>query len=242
MPLGKNCIPRGRIIALAAANAGRVRENAFAYDESASGDWCLNTPRQIYDEQQQIKWRWDQGEPFGAGACNPDPDGDNVAFEFNLRFPGQYFDKESNAHYNGFRDYVADLGRYVQSDPIGLKGGGVNTYAYTKLDPLRRVDPAGLEAPPVAEPPVRPPVAPPRGGPGDGPDCVNIPPWIIFTSSGGIFGFMRTVTVQCSYFCQPAFCPRTPGDYIYQKTFVDQLQVAPWLSPCPPKAPRSTFF
>jgi RHS repeat-associated protein len=40
--------------------------------------------------------------------------------EFNLRFPGQYFDKETNLHYNYFRDYDPVLGRYEQSDPIGV--------------------------------------------------------------------------------------------------------------------------
>jgi len=201
----------------------------------------LNTPRLIANQAQQAVWRRDSQEPFGDSPPDENPSGLG-AFEFSLGFPGQLFDKETGNWYNGFRDYASRVGRYVQSDPFGLKGG-TNTFAYAQLDPLRRVDPAGLDAPPVAEPPVKPPATTPRGGPEDGPDCDNIPPWFILYSRGGIWGFMRTVTVQCSYYCKPEnFCPPNPGDYVYHKTFEEQLQVAPWLSPCPPKAPRSTFF
>lgn len=102
----------------------------------------LNTPRAIYDDQQRLKWKWDQQEPFGVNVADENPSGLGT-FEFPLRFPGQYFDKESNLAYNYFRDYDPGLGRYVESDPIGLLGG-INTYAYVSSSPMMHADPHGL--------------------------------------------------------------------------------------------------
>jgi RHS repeat-associated protein len=103
----------------------------------------LNSPRLITNQAGQAVWRWDQSDPFGGNVANENPSGLGT-FTCNLRLPGQYFDKETNLHYNYFRDYDAGIGRYVQSDPIGLHGG-INTYAYVNGSPIRYADPHGLD-------------------------------------------------------------------------------------------------
>src|SRR5438094_2622609 len=82
----------------------------------------LNTPRLIADDQQRTVWSWDQQEPFGVNVPDENPSSLG-AFDLPLRLPGQYFDKETNLHYNYFRDYDPGLGRFPQFDPIGLPGG-----------------------------------------------------------------------------------------------------------------------
>ncbi|EKI3092739.1 RHS repeat-associated core domain-containing protein, partial [Escherichia coli] len=63
-------------------------------------------------------------------------------FEQPLRLPGQYFDEETGLHYNLFRYYAPECGRFISQDPIGLRGG-LNLYAYAP-NPLKYIDPLGL--------------------------------------------------------------------------------------------------
>lgn len=102
----------------------------------------LNTPRLVTSETRDLVWQW-QSDAFGNGAPNQDPQGSGQQTELNLRFAGQYYDTESGLHYNYFRDYDPETGRYVESDPIGLNGG-LNTYGYVGGNPLMQTDPMGL--------------------------------------------------------------------------------------------------
>ncbi len=108
----------------------------------------LNTPRAILDSQNRTVWKWNSNA-FGQGLPEEDPDGDGTTFEYNSRFPGQYFDKETGLHYNGARDYDPSTGRYPQFDPTGLEGG-INGFSYANQNPLRYVDPTGEVAGAVA--------------------------------------------------------------------------------------------
>jgi RHS repeat-associated protein len=104
----------------------------------------LGAPRRISRPSDNIVvWQWDS-DPFGTTAPSEDPDGDGIAFIFNLRFPGQYYDAETGLNYNMARDFDPLTGRYIESDPIGL-AGGVNTYAYAYASPLQWSDPSGLD-------------------------------------------------------------------------------------------------
>jgi len=95
----------------------------------------LGTPQALIDKDQNVVWQAEY-DPFGKAT-------ETVSeVEQNLRSPGQYLDRESGLHYNYFRTYDPQTGRYTQSDPIGLRGG-INTYGYAYQNPVSNFDPDG---------------------------------------------------------------------------------------------------
>jgi RHS repeat-associated protein len=98
----------------------------------------LGTPQQVIDSQGNVVWAA-QATAFGETQVLP-----TSTIRNNLRFPGQYYDQETGLHYNYFRDYEPGVGRYIESDPIGLEGG-LNTYIYVWGNPLSNWDPLGLD-------------------------------------------------------------------------------------------------
>ncbi|MFY9316651.1 MAG: RHS repeat-associated core domain-containing protein [Burkholderiales bacterium] len=89
-------------------------------------------------------WRRPPQEPFGDSPPDENPSGLGV-FEFPLRESNYYADKETGNLYAMYRDaYSPSIGRFPQSDPIGLRGG-INPYLYVGANPISYTDPSGLK-------------------------------------------------------------------------------------------------
>lgn len=99
----------------------------------------VGSPVRIIDDLGEVVWRG-ESLPFGQmllGATN--------TLTYNPRFPGHYWDDELGLNYNRYRYFDPVLGRYIQSDPLGI-GGGTNVYAYV-VNPLVVADVNGLTCP-----------------------------------------------------------------------------------------------
>ncbi|WP_326937876.1 RHS repeat-associated core domain-containing protein, partial [Frateuria sp. Soil773] len=113
---------------------GVVRDNGATY--FVHNDH-LGRPEVVTGASLEVVWRA-ANSPYGRTIVQDNIEG------LNLGFPGQYQDVETGLWINGYRTYDESIGRYLESDPIGL-GGGANTYTYVSANPLGYVDPYGLE-------------------------------------------------------------------------------------------------
>ncbi|MDA8447740.1 RHS repeat-associated core domain-containing protein, partial [Paracidovorax valerianellae] len=114
----------------------------------------LNTPRRLTNTQGQVAWQW---LITGFGEANPTTGATGYAqsgqgsaayaeaVKFDLRYPGQVWDEETQLAYNLNRYYDQVSGRYIQADPIGLEGGW-NRFGYVGGNPISLADPTGLWA------------------------------------------------------------------------------------------------
>ncbi len=98
----------------------------------------LGTPQKMTSSNGTVVWSA-KYEAFGKA---------QVATAFtvvnNLRFPGQYWDEETGLHYNWFRFYDPETGRYLSRDPIGF-AAGLNLYVFVENNPIIKFDPLGKE-------------------------------------------------------------------------------------------------
>ncbi|MED0060512.1 RHS repeat-associated core domain-containing protein, partial [Escherichia marmotae] len=94
-------------------------------------------PEEMTDSDGKIVWETGY-QVWG----NTIQEKDHGRVEQNLRYQGQYLDRETGLHYNLHRYYDPDVGRFIVTDPIGLNGG-INLYAYAP-NPISWIDPLGL--------------------------------------------------------------------------------------------------
>jgi RHS repeat-associated protein len=121
----------------------------------------LGTPQAMTDAAGNVVWRVTY-DPFGSAAIDP-----ASTQTLNVRFPGQYHDDETGLHYNYFRYYDPQNGRYITADPRGQlldysdpvrqvaaktgieipqrnNFGYLNqSYGYVDSNPVNRIDPTG---------------------------------------------------------------------------------------------------
>ena len=103
----------------------------------------LGTPIILTNQSQDKVWEATY-TPFGKATIT------NEIVENNLRGIGQHYDEETGLHYVWWRYLDPELGRFTQSDFIGL-GDGPNTYAYVGNNPLIYIDPDGQSKKKLAE-------------------------------------------------------------------------------------------
>jgi len=121
---------------------GETAANAevFWYHNDVSG-----LPQELTNERGQVAWQasyraWGNTLRVVAESQEMRP------VSQPLRYQGQYYDEETGLHYNRFRYYDPDIGRFISQDPIGL-AGGFNLYQYAP-NPLTWIDPLGLSCSP----------------------------------------------------------------------------------------------
>ncbi len=112
---------------------GHSPAQVFYFHTAPNGE-----PESLTDSDGTLRW---QSHSSAWGRTKYEENQQDLDYSQNLRLQGQYLDRETGLHYNLFRYYDPDIGRFTQHDPIGL-AGGINLYQYAP-NPLGWVDPWG---------------------------------------------------------------------------------------------------
>ncbi|MDR0244630.1 MAG: DUF6531 domain-containing protein [Burkholderia sp.] len=123
--------------ALAAAAIDTAKKSARIYHFHTD---LAGAPLEVTDAAGELAW---SGQYTAWGKVEPSSRQSTTArMDQPLRYAGQYADESTGLHYNTFRFYDPDVGRFINQDPIGLMGGD-NLYQYAD-NPIGWTDPLGL--------------------------------------------------------------------------------------------------
>ena len=100
----------------------------------------IGIPREMTDKDGNLLW---YGEYTAWGCLKEETKVTDSAYQ-PFRLQNQYCDRETGLHYNLFRYYEPDVGRFVNQDPIKLLGGD-NLYFFAP-NPLNWLDELGLRS------------------------------------------------------------------------------------------------
>ncbi|HSX60850.1 MAG TPA: RHS repeat-associated core domain-containing protein [Tahibacter sp.] len=129
--------PLAQIETVGSGDAAETRVRYYHNDQSG-------LPHELSDADGTVRWRaqyraWGNAAHVEVFVADEAPE----AVHQPLRYQGQYFDSETGLHYNRYRYYDPDIGRFVTQDPVNLLGGE-NGYQYAP-NPGAWIDPNGLK-------------------------------------------------------------------------------------------------
>ncbi len=109
-----------------------VRQGSISYFYTRDH---LGSIREVTNNAGTVVARYDY-DPYGRRTKL------SGSFESDFGFTGHYFHQPSGLNFAPYRAYSAELGRWLNRDPIG-ETGGVNLYGYVLNNPVNWVDPDG---------------------------------------------------------------------------------------------------
>jgi len=103
----------------------------------------LGTPIEIINDGRIVLWMGVYNA-LGRSINKPHNNEKYKEWHYPIRFQGQYYDVETQLHYNRYRYYNNSISRFISKDPIGMIGG-LNLYSYAP-NPINWIDPLGLKS------------------------------------------------------------------------------------------------